>query len=142
VLPDVNVWLALAFQVHAHHRAAVEWFDEADAGSCHWCRLTQQGFLRLATNQSVFGDEAITLMEAWSCFDTFMSDERVGFDPEPPGIESVWRKHTARREYSPRVWNDAYLAGFATTAGLTLVTFDRGFVQYEDLNVHVLHASR
>ena len=63
-LPDINVWLALAFEVHVHHWRAVEWLGRAATGSCAFCRLTQQGFLRLATNPSVFGDEALTLKRA------------------------------------------------------------------------------
>ena len=27
LLPDVNVWLALAFDSHVHHPVAKQWFD-------------------------------------------------------------------------------------------------------------------
>ena len=40
--------------------------------------------------------------------------------------------------FSPKVWNDAYLAAFARTAGLTLITFDRGFAQFTDLTAAIL----
>ena len=93
-LPDINVWLALAFEVHAHHRRAAEWFDQQEAGSCAFCRLTQQGFLRLATNPSVFGDEAVTVSRAWGCYDLLLADERVHFSDEPSGVEPLWRKHS------------------------------------------------
>ena len=58
LLPDVNVWLALVFDFHFHHRAAKTWY-EASSESCFFCRWTQQGFLRLATNATVFQQEAI-----------------------------------------------------------------------------------
>jgi predicted nucleic acid-binding protein len=27
-IPDANVWLALAFSDHVHHKRAAEWFNE------------------------------------------------------------------------------------------------------------------
>jgi predicted nucleic acid-binding protein len=41
-LPDINVWLALAFEVHFHHRTAKAWFEETGPDSNAFCRLTQQ----------------------------------------------------------------------------------------------------
>ena len=49
-LPDINLWLALAFKSHFHHASANRWFDGSRSGSFCFCRLTQQGFLRLAFN--------------------------------------------------------------------------------------------
>jgi predicted nucleic acid-binding protein len=53
-LPDVNVWLALAFDEHEHHSAAEDWFEDVGEAACSFCRLSQQGFLRLATNPKAF----------------------------------------------------------------------------------------
>jgi predicted nucleic acid-binding protein len=48
---DVNVWLALAFPAHPHHRRAVAAYQQATpAQPACFCRTTQQGFLRLASN--------------------------------------------------------------------------------------------
>ena len=52
LLPDINVWLALTFDSHIHHAAAKAWFDPLSDEVCYFCRLTQQGFLRLATNSA------------------------------------------------------------------------------------------
>jgi hypothetical protein len=122
-LPDVNVWLALAFEVHEHHRRAVEWFDTLAPRSCAFCRFTQQGFLRLATNPVVLKDDAVTMAEAWRCYDTLMSDDRVLFLQEPAGLEQNWRRHTRKRKYSHKVWNE---------------TFDHGFRDYENLKPQIL----
>jgi len=62
VLPDINVWLALAFRFHSHHEAANLWY-EGSTEPCCFCRFTQQGFLRLASNPAAFKDEAVTLRE-------------------------------------------------------------------------------
>ena len=65
LLPDVNVWLALTFDSHIHHLAAKSWFDGLANETCAFCRMTQQGFLRLASNSQVFGKHAVTMVEAW-----------------------------------------------------------------------------
>ena len=137
-LPDINVWLALAFEVHFHHGAAKAWFEETEPDSCAFCRLTQQGFLRLATNPAVFKDEAITMDVAWSCYDKLLEDERVYFMREPEGLEMAWRDSTRNRGYSHRVWSDAYLVAFAQTASLEITTFDQGFREYNSSRVTIL----
>ena len=137
-LPDINFWLALAFEIHAHHRRAAEWFEQQGAESCTFCRFTQQGFLRLATHPSVFGDETVTMSRAWGCYDLFLFDERIYFSQEPPGLEPFWRKHTRQRKYSHKVWSGAYLAAFSKAAGLEVVTFDQGFRSYKGIRVAIL----
>ena len=141
MLLDVNVWLALAFEVHAHHRTARVWFDSVGSGTALWCRVTQQGFLRLASNPSVFGAEALTLQDAWSCCDALSGDERTGFAAEAAGLERLWREYASSRTYSPKVWTDAYLVAFASSAGLTMVTFDRAIASYPQSRPLVLSAS-
>ncbi len=138
-LADVNVWLALAFQSHVHHSAARTWFERLSAGQVlRFCRMTQQGFLRLSTNPKAFGDEAVTLRRAWELYDALMNDPRITFGAEPPDIEPIWRDYTQGATFSPKLWNDAYLAAFAEAAGLTLITFDRGFTQFADLTATIL----
>jgi toxin-antitoxin system PIN domain toxin len=90
-LPDVNVWLALAFQGHAHHSAAKCWFQRVSSNAAVLCRHTQQGFLRLASDRKVVGKKAVTLARAWEMYDNFMGDPRVVFSVEPEGLEVHWR---------------------------------------------------
>jgi toxin-antitoxin system PIN domain toxin len=137
-LPDINLWLALSFESHGHHVAARRWFDAREAESCAFCRLTQMGFLRLATNPKAFGPEAVQMEGAWGLYDQFLSDERVVVIHEPARIEDRWRAQTSGGMFSPKLWNDAYLAAFALVADVKLVTFDRGFRQFEGLNGLIL----
>jgi len=137
-LPDINVWLALAFDSHLHHRAAQNWFDALSEQVCFFCRMTQQGFLRLATDANIVGKRAVTLPRAWRMYDDYLSDARVAFAAEPDSIETHWRAWTQRRSRSPKIWNDAYLAAFARAAQLQVVTFDKGFAQFKDLNCLIL----
>jgi hypothetical protein len=138
-LADVNLWLALAFESHVHHASASLWFDGlASDEVCLFCRFTQIGFLRLATNPKAFGEEAVGLSDAWRLYDMFRADPRVKFADEPTGIEVAWREFTARQSFSPKVWNDAYLAAFVQATGMQFVTFDQGFSQYADVACKIL----
>ena len=83
-LPDINFWLALTFEVHAHHVRAKEFFDE------------------------------------------------------PTDLEQYWRNYTNIESASPKLSSDAYLAAFARSADFQLVTFDKGFRQFKDLNYVIL----
>ena len=140
-LPDVNVWLALVFEAHIHHRSALEWFDTLSPKACCFCRLTQQGFLRLSTNQSVMKDDVVTLAVAWNNYDALRDDDRVFFAQEPVGLEQRWRRRTQDGSYSHRVWSDAYLVAFAEAVGFTNVSFDQGFQAYGGIKVLVLRHS-
>lgn len=140
LLPDINVWLALSFEAHYHHAAASAWFDKQNDGSCHFCRLTQSGFLRLSTNPAVFKNEALPLSQAWACYDALLQDPRIDFTGEPLGLEHVWRKFTTGKFFSHKIWNDAYLAAFAVCGQFMLVTFDGGFKDYPDIDLVLLEA--
>jgi uncharacterized protein len=93
--------------------------------------MTQQGFLRLATHPRVSGVETVTLPDAWRMFDRIFEDPRVRYGAEPVGIEQQWRALTQTPRFSPKVWNDAYLAAFAIAGDHEIVTFDRGFEQFK-----------
>lgn len=126
--PDVNVWVALIYGGHQHHGAATGWFESLrDDGAC-LCRFTQVSLLRLITHPAVMGREVRTQAEAWATYDVLVSDRRVLFQSEvdPEQLEVSFRKLTSSRHSSSQQWPDAYLAAFAQTAGLILVTFDRG----------------
>ncbi len=137
-LPDVNFWLALAFQSHAHHASAKAWMQSASQQSCSLCRVTQMGFLRLATNRKVFPSFAVPMPEAWRAYDEILSDKRVRFTEEPTGIEVAWRTMTQQKTFSTNIWTDAYLAAFAIAADLEVITFDKGFRQFKGLRHTIL----
>jgi toxin-antitoxin system PIN domain toxin len=137
-LPDVNVWLALAFDSHQHHEPSVAWFRTARDETCFFCRLTQSGFLRLSSNPSVLGSAAVSLADAWRGYDALFADPRVAFVEEPEDIEPQWRSLTQSSLFSPKVWTDAYLAAFARCAGLEVVSFDQGFAQYTGIRITIL----
>ena len=138
-LLDVNVWLALAFPAHVHHPPAQAWFGAIPGGrACHFCRLTQTGFLRLANNPKVFPAAAIAQDQAWVMYDLFLANPRIGFAVEPAGLEAAWRSFIQSSQFAPNTWADAYLAAFAIAGGYELVTFDKGFTRFPGLTARVL----
>jgi uncharacterized protein len=127
LFPDINVWVALTYEGHAHHRTAASWFATLKPDiSLVFCRLTQLGLLRLLTTDAVMGDEVMTQPQAWAAYDRWLQDPRVEFVDEPAEIEARFRALTRLRQPATKDWADSYLAAFAAVGQLTLVTFDRG----------------
>lgn len=128
LFPDINVWLALSHDGHQHHDVANDWHDslDDDVRLC-FCRHTQLGLLRLLTSEAVMADAALTQPEAWAVYDGWLRDDRVALVDEPVGLERRFRALSRLRRAAPKAWADAYLAAFAETSQMTLVTFDRAF---------------
>jgi predicted nucleic acid-binding protein len=83
------------------------------------------------------GGDLKKMHEAWDLWDKVCADDRIEFVSEPDAIEGDFRRLSALRSPSPKVWVDAYLLAFASAAGLKLVTFDRG-LRARSAEVHVL----
>jgi predicted nucleic acid-binding protein len=77
------------------------------------------------------------MSEAWALWDKVRADDRIALLAEPEAIEPAFRRSSALRSSSPKVWADAYLVAFAAVAGLKLVTFDRR-LRSLGTDVHVL----
>ena len=63
--PDVNVWIALAYEGHQHHTSATAWFARLNGEAVYFCRFTQLGLLRLLTHPSVMREDVRNQTEAW-----------------------------------------------------------------------------
>ncbi len=140
-LCDTNVFLALAVGQHVHHPLAAAWFSGlADSDTAIFCRATRMSFLRLLTQKIAPDYVPLSNTDAWAALDRLMEDEATGFEPEPAGLDHVWRQLSEADSSSPKVWMDAYLAAFAITAGMRLVTFDKDFLNFtsQGLDLQVL----
>lgn len=124
IIPDVNVWLALAAHDHIHSAPARLWWQQY-AGVIAMIRTTQHGFLRLTTTVSAMNGKPLTIDQAWRIYDRFYDDDRVTFLSEPPGIEDYFRKFATGRSATPKLWADTWLLAFALAAGGKLVTLDK-----------------
>jgi toxin-antitoxin system PIN domain toxin len=122
----VNVWFALAHEIHPHHGTVAAWGESLDRDTAvYLCRFTQLGLLRLLTNPSAMGEDVLTQSQAWKAFDALLKNPENRMIEEPPRIDPLFRHHTNRDEVSTKQWADGYLSAFAIAAGIRLVTFDR-----------------
>jgi len=124
-LPDVNVWIALADELHVHHRLVRGWFDRfGNDDRVSFCRVTQLGFLRLLTNPHVMKEEVLTPADAWLAYRALRRNASVGYLAEPAELPEVWDAFTPQHSNSPNLWTDAYLCAISKAAAVTLVTLD------------------
>lgn len=130
-LLDVNVWLAATFEAHPAHRSARAVLLQATpAEPTLFCRSTQQSFLRLASTPAIFtayqaGE--ITNRDALAALMAFLALPQVDLMDEPIGTEATWWRLAGLGEAAPKRWMDAYLAAFAISGSLRMITLDQDF---------------
>ena len=73
------------------------------------------------------GADVLSQAQAWQVYDGWLGDDRILLMDEPPLMEAPFRALSQQKRPSPKDWADAYLAAFAATAGVRLVTFDQAF---------------
>ncbi|MGA8870967.1 MAG: TA system VapC family ribonuclease toxin [Candidatus Acidiferrales bacterium] len=129
LFPDINVWVALTYDRHVHHVIARRWFEGLEpTARLFFCRITQLGLLRLLSAEVIMGpDQVKNQQEAWTAYDRWLEDERIEMLEEPGGLEAHFRALTRSPHAAPKEWADSYLAAFAISSRLTIVTFDRSF---------------
>jgi toxin-antitoxin system PIN domain toxin len=137
-LPDINVWIALAWDGHQAHGAANKWFQDLDSEGATFCRITQMGFLRLVTEPQVMGEDVLSNAQAWEAFRALESDPRITFSGESISPEPDWAHFSIGR--SRKIWTDAYLAAFAVAHNFHIVSFDKDFESFQNLSKTVLAA--
>jgi toxin-antitoxin system PIN domain toxin len=135
--PDLNVWVALSDQSHVHSTQAWEWLHLLPREArIIFSRYTHIGLLRLLTSEAVMGPATLTLEKAWYAYDTWLSDPRVEFYPEPYGLDAALRDATAPFAAKPasKSVGDCYLLAFSKQSQATLVTFDRRLLAFARKN--------
>lgn len=130
-LPDVNVWLALVHAGHPQHAAARRWWSDR-SGSVWFCRVTMLGLVRLLTQPRVMGEAVLDASAALGVYADLAARPGVGLCPEAPGCDAAYQA-LLTPALPPRLLTDAWLAAFALTARLRLVTFDRDFARFAGL---------
>lgn len=141
-LVDSSVWIALTFNSHPGHQAAIAAIAAATENRpAVFCRATQQSYLRLVSTPALtrqYGAGGMTNDDALELLDRFMAAPIVAYQDEPAGLFPLWRRLAARPTAGPRVWMDAYLAAFAIARGLTVVTLDRDFMTFVHAGLNLL----
>jgi uncharacterized protein len=130
-LIDINVWLAMSWELHPQHTSASRWYASmsgSNDSALLFCRLTMLGFLRLLTNRAVMGDSTATVSNALRIYDQWILDPRVELMPEPRGIDKLFRQALGPVAVQPatKAIADCYLIGLAGAAGAQIVTLDKG----------------
>jgi uncharacterized protein len=124
---DVNFLIALAWPNHMQHNAAHTWFAEhADKG---WatCPLTENGFVRISSNQRIISD-AVSPSEAIDVLCAITAHRGHQFWSD--NISICYDSAVSRTMIiGHRQVTDAYLLCLAHQRGGRLVTFDRGISQ-------------
>jgi hypothetical protein len=139
VLADINVLLALADPKHVHNQRVETWFSALEEGSkLLICRTVQMGLLRLLVNPAVMQNEALSLKEAWVFYGNLIQDPCIFEVKEPDGLQAIWAELCFDFGSSPKVVADAFLAAFAIAGKYMLVSLDKGFEQYEGLDLILL----
>ena len=137
-LPDVNVWIALAIDIHVHNSIANRWVERLGSAELAFCRITEMGLLRLLTNRHVMDGAPLTASEAWKTRDRILGDPRILIVNEREDFAEHWRRTSLAGRVSPNFWTDAYLISLCASTGCTLVTFDRALARQKRCSVLLL----
>ncbi|CAN5313854.1 hypothetical protein BH11PSE9_BH11PSE9_05490 [soil metagenome] len=136
---DANVLLPILMEGHAHRAPALAWWDECGDETVGLCLPVRMAILRLLTNVRVMGSGVLRPVEAWDALDQLADDPRsVLIDQVPAGHASAWRTNILRREPTPDLWTDAWLAALAQASDVEMVTFDKGFRSFAKLKLRLL----
>ena len=142
-IADANVLLPVLVDGHMHRPPALAWWDACADDEVGFCMPVRMALLRLLTNIRVMGSAILRPVEAWDAVEQLATDPRVSLIQQmPAGHAKAWRDNVVRREPSPNLWTDAWLAALARTSDCEMVTFDRGFRSFAKLTVRLLEPVR
>ena len=138
-IADANVLLPLLTEGHAHREPANTWWEARDDGDVGLSLPVRMALLRLLTNSRVMGSGTLRPAQAWSAVQCLIDDPRIlVVDQIPSTHPKLWYDHIARREPTPDLWTDAWLAALAQAHECEMVTFDRGFRAFSKLKLCLL----
>ena len=132
-LPDLNVWLALAWPDHIHHQHAVHYWEQQAAEQVLFSTVTELGLVRLVCQPKLMGKAVRNAAEASALLEAFCKQPGVTLaEPEHQGWE-VFHQLLRGGEIPARLCTDTHLAALAIANGWRLVSFDRDFERFAGL---------
>lgn len=138
-IADANLLLPLLTEGHAHRGPAVQWWESCDDGTVGLCLPVRMALLRLLTNVRVMGSGTLRPEQAWDAVGVLLDDPRISLvDQLPQTHAKHWRANIAKREPTPDLWTDAWLAALAQSSDCEMVTFDRGFRSFAKLKLRLI----
>lgn len=139
-LPDNNV-LINAFRADApHHAKAKSWLeDRLNAGRpLRLVPTVETGFLRVVTHPHIFSPPS-DIDEAAHFLSTLCAAPGVDVCHWTESTRAVWLNLCRGMDLRGNDCNDALLAAVCMDRGLRLVSFDRGFKRFGDLDLLLLN---
>ncbi|MCY7314457.1 MAG: PIN domain-containing protein [Rubrivivax sp.] len=138
-IADANVLLPLLTEGHAHQVPADDWWQTCSDDDVGLSLPVRMALLRLLSNIKVMGSSVLRPAAAWSAVQRLIDDPRIELlDQAPSTHGKLWYGNVARREPSPDLWTDAWLAALAQSHDCEMVTFDRGFRSFSKLRLRLL----
>ena len=131
-LLDVNVWLALVDENHAHHEKAITYWCEQSAAEIAFCRVTALAFLRLSTHPKILS-RPLSAKEAWDIYQRYRAEAQVGFVLDSPGVDEGFMEYSLQEGFIHSLWTDCYLAALARFRNCRVVSFDQDFHRFPKL---------
>jgi hypothetical protein len=141
-IADANVLFPLLVRGHVAHEAAQQWWETQPDSNVGLCLLTRLAVMRLLTNRAAMNGAPVAPNQALDAWQVLANDPRsVYLDAVPPSHEAFLVSFVTRRQPTPNLWTDAWLAALARSLNCELTTFDRGFKSFEGLRMRLLAMS-
>ena len=132
-LPDLNVWLALATPDHFHHQQTLNYWEHQAAEQVHLCTVTALGLVRLLSQPKLMGPAVQTTYEASAILQALCQQPGVSLAIPANDGWDVFHQLMREGDLSARLCTDAYLAALSISNDWRLVSFDRDFERFGDL---------
>ena len=133
-LPDLNVWLALAWPDHNRHLEAVQYWEQRAREQVLFCTVTALGLVRLVCQSKVMGAAVKTPQEASALLEAFCRQPGVSLAAAERSGWEVFHQLLREQNLPARLCTDAHLAALAIANGWRLVSFDRDFERFAGLD--------
>lgn len=139
-LPDVNLWVAMTTPHHEFHEAAKAYWEQESVEPIVFCRTTALGLVRVCAGKNATGGKPLTFLDSWGRYLHWRADVDVQLWNDPPNVEHALQNLIEAGVVTSKSSTDAYLAAFAISAGLRLVSFDKDFERFPGLDLLRLYA--
>jgi uncharacterized protein len=96
------------------------------------------GLVRVSTNAAIMGGQPLEVAEAWNVYLSWRKLPEVTQVNEPRACTIELHRLVSAGHVTQRTWTDAYLAAFAIAGGCRLVSFDRDFVRFPNVDLLLL----
>lgn len=133
-LPDINVWLAISLEDHPHHDRAVDYWKHERTAQLGFCRITMLGYVRLLCNKHLMAGKPMNTQEALDAYRSLMQKPSIAFCREPVKTDQILTELVHDNDLNPKIWTDTYIAAFAISSKLRVVSFDFDFNQFPKLD--------